>query len=57
MKTFFKKDPKDLSRVINEIDSDCLWVLDNSTIATRKFDGTACAIINGKLYKRNCFPW
>jgi hypothetical protein len=52
MTTFFKKDPSDLSKVINEIDPVNAWVLLSSTIATRKYDGTACAIINGKLYKR-----
>jgi hypothetical protein len=52
MTTFFKKDPNDLSKVINEIDPANAWVLLDSTIATRKYDGTACAVINRKLYKR-----
>ena len=50
--TFFKKDLNDLSRVINEIDPLNEWVLLPSTKATRKFDGSACAIIYGVLYKR-----
>lgn len=51
--TLFKKDPNDLSRVINEINPDNAWVLtDKDVIATRKYDGTACAIIDGQLYKR-----
>ena len=29
-----------------------LWVFDEGVRATRKFDGTAAAIINGELYKR-----
>lgn len=49
--TLFKKDPTDLSRVVNEINPENEWVLTNS-IATRKFDGTSCAIINGDIYKR-----
>lgn len=49
--TLFKKDPANLGRVINEINPDNEWVLRNS-IATRKFDGTASAIINGEIYKR-----
>ncbi len=49
--TLFKKDPTNLGRVINEINPDNDWVLNNSR-ATRKFDGTASAIINGELYKR-----
>lgn len=49
--TLFKKDPNDLGRVINELSPENAWVL-TSGIATRKYDGTACAIINGMLYKR-----
>lgn len=30
----------------------CEWVLAGEGIATRKWDGTACAVIEGKLYKR-----
>lgn len=52
MTTFFKKDPSNLGRVIPEIDENNLWVLDTATIATRKYDGSACAIIQGELYKR-----
>jgi hypothetical protein len=50
--TLFKKDPNDLSRVINEIDPSNEWVFNEGVKATRKFDGTACAVINGALYKR-----
>lgn len=50
--TLFKKDPNDLGRVINEINPENQWVFDGEGIATRKFDGTATAIINGELYKR-----
>lgn len=49
--TLFKKNPENLGRVINEIDPENEWALTEG-IATRKFDGTACAIIDGKLYKR-----
>lgn len=49
--TLFKKDPKDLSRVINVVDPNNKWVYE-SGIATRKFDGTACMIDDGRLYKR-----
>lgn len=53
MSTLFKKDPKDLGRVIEgEYNEENLWVFDEGVKATRKFDGTACAIINGELYKR-----
>jgi hypothetical protein len=50
--TLYKKDPNDLGRVINEINPENQWVFDGEGIATRKFDGTACAIINKELYKR-----
>lgn len=36
----------------NEIVNGAGWVIEGEGVATRKFDGTACAIINGKLYKR-----
>jgi hypothetical protein len=50
--TLYKKDPNDLSRVINEVAPENKWVIDGEGIPTRKFDGTAVAIINGELYKR-----
>jgi hypothetical protein len=50
--TLFKKDPNDLGRVINEVDPQNQWVIDGMAIATRKWDGSACAIINSELYKR-----
>lgn len=49
--TLFKKDPKDLGSVVNEINPGNEWVEFDSK-ATRKFDGTACALIGGELYKR-----
>lgn len=50
--TLFKKDINNLGRVINEINPENNWVLEGKAIATQKFDGSACAVINGKLYKR-----
>lgn len=50
--TLYKKDPNDLSRVIDVINSENQWVIDGDGIPTRKFDGTSAAIINGCLYKR-----
>lgn len=49
--TLYKKDPNDLGRVINEVNTENAWVFE-SGIPTRKFDGTACMILNGELYKR-----
>lgn len=50
--TLFKKNPLDLSVVINEVAPENTWVIEGKGIATRKFDGIASAIINGEPYKR-----
>lgn len=52
LNTVFKKDPNDLGRVINEVDPKNVWAITGEGIPTRKFDGTACAIIEGQFYKR-----
>ncbi len=36
----------------DQITPGCEWVFNGAGIATRKWDGTACAIISGMLYKR-----
>ena len=48
--TLYKKDPNDLSGVINEIAPENKWVIDGEGVPTRKFDGTATAIIGGVTY-------
>lgn len=50
--TLFKKDPNDLGVVTSELAPENAWVFEGDAIATRKFDGIACAIIGGQLYKR-----
>jgi len=50
--TLYKKDPNNLGRIINEINPENEWVIKGEGIPTRKFDGTAAAIVNGELYKR-----
>jgi len=50
--TLFKKNPENLALVINEINPENQWVLDGEGIPTRKYDGTAAAIINGLIYRR-----
>lgn len=53
MSTLYKKDPNDPSKVlIGQIAADNMWVFDEGVLATQKFDGTSCAVINGELYKR-----
>ena len=49
--TLYKKDPNDLGRVVDEVNPNNEWALTNG-VPTRKYDGTACAIIGGELYKR-----
>ena len=50
--TLFEKDPKDLGRVTSIINKENAWVFEGEAIATRKFDGTSVAIIDGELFKR-----
>jgi hypothetical protein len=50
--TLFKKNPLNLALVIDEIDPANEWAAKGEGNATIKFDGTACAIINGVLLKR-----
>ena len=50
--TLYKKNPESLGLVINEINPENQWVFDGEGIPTRKYDGTACAVIDGLLYKR-----
>jgi hypothetical protein len=49
--TYFKKDPDNLGRVVNEINPENAWA-QSAGIATRKWDGTSVAILSGELYKR-----
>jgi hypothetical protein len=48
--TLYKKNPNNLGSIINEINPDNAWALEAT--ATRKYDGTSSAIIDGELYKR-----
>lgn len=50
--TLFAKNPNDLGRVIDKINIENKWVFDGEAIATRKFDGTSAAIIDGEIFKR-----
>ena len=38
--------------ITSQVAPGCEWVLAGEGKATRKWDGTSCAIINGELYKR-----
>lgn len=50
--TLFKKNPENLGLVIDEVNPGCEWVFNGEGVATRKFDGTAAAVINQQIYKR-----
>ena len=41
-----------IKRVCNWVKPELQWVLDGDGEATEKVDGSACAVINGKLYRR-----
>jgi hypothetical protein len=53
MTTLFKKNPNDLSLVIPEVAPENLWALEDDGVKVyRKWDGMACMIKDGILYKR-----
>lgn len=52
--TVFERDwAGDRSRVTEEPTPGCEWVFAGEGVATRKYDGTACMIEDGVLYKRH----
>lgn len=50
--TLFQRDPDNRSRVVPTVTPGCEWVLAGEGYATQKFDGTACLVRDGLLYKR-----
>lgn len=50
--TLFIRDENNLSQVTTQVNPECQWVIEGKGIATRKYDGTACLIKDGKFYKR-----
>ena len=51
--TLFVRDPDNMKLVLDRVTPGLEWVLDGQCIAREKLDGTACAILNGWLYKRH----
>lgn len=41
-----------IKEVLPEVEPGLEWVLNGEGVATEKYDGSCCAIINGELYKR-----
>jgi hypothetical protein len=54
MPCLFERDFSDKRKpvLLRTVTSGCEWVLAGEGIPTRKYDGTACLVQNGKLYKR-----
>lgn len=54
MKSLFKREFKDgnIVRCLNEVESECEWVLRGEGYATEKIDGACCLILDGKIYRR-----
>lgn len=50
--TLFVKNPQNLKLAIDEVHPLSKWINDPGVIATRKFDGTAAAIIDHRLFRR-----
>ena len=48
----FKRDFSNSRIVTNEVTEGCEWVINGEGEAFVKWDGTSCAVIDGKLYKR-----
>lgn len=50
--SLFKRDYEGNRQVYDEVVPGCEWVIDGEGVATVKYDGTACMIYNGILFKR-----
>lgn len=52
--SLFKRDFADPRHpvLLREVTPGCEWVIDGEGVATRKRDGTACAVIGGEIYAR-----
>lgn len=50
--SLFKRDYEGTHLIFNEIVPGAEWVAAGEGVATRKFDGTCCRVLTGKLYKR-----
>lgn len=45
--TLFVRDPDDMKHVTSEVNPECKWVLEGEGVATRKYDGTCFAKLEG----------
>lgn len=51
--TIFERDPKNMKRVLGVPVEECQWVFDGEGVATEKYDGSACLVRLGTLYRRH----
>ena len=51
--SLFLRDEANPRVLTRDVDPECQWVMDGEGTPTVKFDGTACAVINGRLYSRH----
>ena len=55
--SLFERDYDGNRQVINKVVAGAEWVINGEGVATRKWDGTACMVRDGVLYKRyDCKP-
>lgn len=51
--SLFERPENDIHGIcINKVTPGCEWVINGEGLPTHKLDGSACAVIEGKLYKR-----
>jgi len=51
--TMFVRYTANMAMVTPEVTEGCEWVMEGEGVATEKYDGTACLVRNGELYKRH----
>lgn len=52
MPTLFKREYGKYGKAVDAVTPGCEWVIQGEGVATEKVDGAACAIIDGKLFRR-----
>lgn len=50
--TIFNRNPENMREILPEHHKNCGWVFDGEGVATRKYDGTCCRVLDGQLWKR-----
>ena len=51
--TLYIRDKDNPKLVTREVDPACQWVIDGEGVATEKWDGSACLVRDGVLYRRH----